>query len=73
MKKELFFEFEVNKATNTIEITREFNAEKSLVWQAWTQAEILDQWWAPKPFYTETKSLDLKVGGRWLRLVSPQG
>ncbi|MEZ5059069.1 MAG: SRPBCC domain-containing protein [Saprospiraceae bacterium] len=74
MKKELFFEFEVNKATNTIEITREFNAEKSLVWQAWTQAEILDQWWAPKPFYTETKSLELKVGGRWLyAMVSPQG
>ena len=74
MKPALLFDFIVDKATNRILITREFNAELELVWQAWTRAELLDQWWAPKPYHIETKKLDLSVGGMWLyAMVSPQG
>lgn len=44
-----------------------------LVWDAWTKPEILDQWWAPKPYQTETKSMDFREGGMWLyAMVSPE-
>ena len=70
----LLFDFTVNKATKTVSITREFAAELSLVWDAFTKKEILDQWWAPKPFSSRTKVLDFKVGGRrFYAMVSPEG
>lgn len=73
MNNNLFFDFTVNKEDNTIVITREFNANIELVWKAWTEAELLNQWWAPKPFHIETKTLDLKIGGQWLyAMVSPK-
>lgn len=73
MKSPLFFDFTVDKATNTIHITRQFDAELPLVWDAWTKADLLNQWWAPKPYHIETKTLELREGGRWLyAMVSPQ-
>ena len=73
MKSNLLFDFTVDKENATIHVTREFDAPVKLVWQAWTQAELLDQWWAPKPYRTETKSLDFREGGRWLySMVGPQ-
>ncbi len=47
-------------------ITRKFNASPALVWRTWTEAEFLNRWWAPKPWKTETKTMDFRVGGRWL-------
>ena len=74
MKSPLLFEFTVDKATATIHIKREFKASKALVWEAWTNPQLLDKWWAPKPYHIETKQLDLQVGGRWLyAMVSPKG
>jgi uncharacterized protein YndB with AHSA1/START domain len=73
MKNPLLFDFSVNKEDKTIHIQREFDANLELVWQAWTTAELLDQWWAPKPYHIETKRLDLSVGGMWLyAMVSPE-
>jgi uncharacterized protein YndB with AHSA1/START domain len=70
----LLFDFTVDKATKTVSITREFDAELSLVWDAFTTKEILDQWWAPKPFASKTKVMDFKVGGRrFYAMVSPEG
>jgi uncharacterized protein YndB with AHSA1/START domain len=74
MKKDLVFDFTVNKATKTVEITREFDAELSLVWEAFTKPKILDQWGAPKPMKAKTKFMDFKVGGRrFYAMVSPEG
>ena len=74
MKNNLQFDFTVNKATKTVFITREFDAELSLVWDAFTKAEILDQWVAPKPWTSKTKFMDFKVGGRrFYAMVSPEG
>lgn len=73
MKSDRLFEFSVKKENNTIHVKREFNAVLELVWDAWTKAELLDQWWAPKPYRTETKSLNLQVGGMWLyAMISPE-
>jgi uncharacterized protein YndB with AHSA1/START domain len=70
----LLFDFTVDKATKKVFITREFDAELSLVWDAFTKKEILDQWWAPKPWSSRTKVMDFKVGGqRFYAMVSPEG
>jgi uncharacterized protein YndB with AHSA1/START domain len=74
MKNNLLFEFTLDKATKTVFITREFDADLSLVWDAFTKAEILDQWVAPKPWTSRTKYMDFKVGGkRFYAMVSPEG
>jgi uncharacterized protein YndB with AHSA1/START domain len=49
-----------------ITIVREFDAALDLVWRAWTESKLLDQWWAPKPWIAETKSLKFEEGGYWL-------
>ncbi len=74
MKNNLLFDFTVDKATKTVFVTREFAAELSLVWDAFTKQEILDQWWAPKPFESKTKVMEFKVGGRrFYAMVGPEG
>lgn len=74
MKSDLLFEFNVDKATKTAFISREFDAERSLVWDAFTKAELLDQWIAPKPWKSKTKYMDFRVGGRrFYAMVSPDG
>ena len=68
------FDFSVDRQQKTTTVKREFPAELSRVWEAYTKSEILDQWWAPKPWKARTKSLDFKVGGRWLyAMVGPEG
>ena len=70
----LLFDFTVDKATKKVFINREFDAELSLVWDAFTKAEILDQWWAPKPWTSKTKVMNFEVGGRrFFAMVSPEG
>src|SRR6476620_10694609 len=70
----LLFDFTVDKPTKTVLVTREFAAGLSLVWDAFTKQEILDQWWAPKPWESKTKVMDFKVGGhRFYAMVSPEG
>ena len=74
MKSNLLFDFTVDKTNHTVFVTREFAAGLSLVWDAFTKQEILDQWWAPKPWVSRTKSMDFKVGGRrFYAMVSPEG
>jgi uncharacterized protein YndB with AHSA1/START domain len=74
MNKDLLFDFNVDKAAKTITITREFDAELSLVWDAFTKQEILDQWSAPAPMRCRTKYMDFKVGGRrFYSMISPDG
>ncbi len=70
----LLFDFTVDKAAKTVYITREFDADLSLVWDAFTKAEILDQWVAPRPYIARTKHMDFRVGGRrFYAMVSPEG
>src|SRR5450755_3171849 len=74
MKNDLLFDFTVDKATKTVFINREFDAGLSLVWDAYTKQEILDQWWAPKPWASKTKFMNFEVGGRrFYAMVSPEG
>lgn len=70
----LLFDFTVDQSTNSVLITREFDAALSLVWDAFTKQEILDQWWAPKPLASVTKAMNFEVGGRrFYAMVWPEG
>jgi uncharacterized protein YndB with AHSA1/START domain len=74
MKNNLLFDFIVDKQTKTVTVNREFAAELSLVWDAYTKPELLDQWWAPKPWESRTKFMDFREGGRrFYAMVSPDG
>ncbi|MFD2247535.1 SRPBCC family protein [Pontibacter ruber] len=74
MKHDLEFEFTVNKENKTITVKRAFAAELPLVWDAYTKSEILDQWWAPKPWKARTKTMDFREGGYWhYAMVGPEG
>lgn len=74
MSSSLLFNFKADKSTNTVFIEKEFDAERSLVWDAFTKQEILDQWWAPKPLMSKTKHMDFNVGGRrFYAMVSTDG
>jgi uncharacterized glyoxalase superfamily protein PhnB/uncharacterized protein YndB with AHSA1/START domain len=74
MSKAILFNFLVDKENKKINVERSFDAPLELVWAAWTEADILDQWWAPKPYQATTKSLDLREGGSWLyAMEGPEG
>lgn len=73
MNRALLFDFTVNKENSTIHVQRDFAANLHFVWDAWTQPELLDQWWAPKPYQTITKTMDFREGGYWhYRMIGPQ-
>ena len=74
MNNDLLFDFNVDKAAKMVYITREFNARQALVWDAFTKAELLDQWMAPAPMRAKTKYMNFEVGGRrFYAMISPDG
>ncbi len=74
MKSSILMDFSVDKVNKEINISREFAAPIEKVWAAWTESDLLDQWWAPKPWKARTKSMDFKAGGHWLyAMVGPDG
>lgn len=74
MKNNFPVDLTVDKATKTVHVTKEFNTGLDLIWDAFTKQEILDQWWAPKPYLSKTKVMDFKVGGRrFYAMVTPEG
>ena len=73
-KNSMQMDFIVDKETKAVSITKEFAFELDLVWDAYTKPELLDRWWAPKPWMSRTKAMDFKVGGRrFYAMVSPEG
>jgi uncharacterized protein YndB with AHSA1/START domain len=55
-------------------ITREFDAPKHLVYQAWTTPELVKRWWSGHQGEMTVAEIDLRVGGRWRYvMVAPGG
>jgi len=74
MSIHLAFNFSVDKENKIITVKREFAAARSFVWDAYTKSELLDQWWAPKPWKARTKTMDFREGGHWhYAMVGPAG
>jgi uncharacterized protein YndB with AHSA1/START domain len=68
------FVFEADLAAKKIHVVREFNAPVEKVWRAFTEAELLERWIAPKPWTAKFKTLDFTVGGISLyAMISPEG
>jgi len=59
---------------NELVIERVFDAPPELVWKAWTDPQLLMQWWGPKNFTAPACKLDFRVGGTYLFCMrSPEG
>ncbi len=57
-----------------VTITRVYDAPRELIWKAWTEPEVLKQWWGPKHFTAPVSEIDLRVGGRYLNCMrGPDG
>lgn len=70
----LKLDFRIDSEDNTIVVKKEFAAPVDIVWSAWTRAETLDKWWAPKPWKTKTKSMKFRENGKWFySMVGPEG
>src|SRR5260370_40313541 len=46
-------------------ITREFDAPKHLVYEAWTTPELVKRWWHANRGEVKSAEIDLRVGGMW--------
>lgn len=70
----MLFDFLVDKEKNTLTVKREFAAGRQLVWDAHTKSELLNQWFAPRPMTTKTKTMDFSEGGHWVyAMIEPNG
>lgn len=56
---------EQNTANREIVITRLMEAPRELVFQAWTDAERVGNWWGPNGFTTTTEHMEVRAGGEW--------
>jgi len=66
--------FSKDTENKKLTVVRAFDAPLEQLWKAWTESEILDQWWAPEPYRAETKTMDFREGGSWLyAMVGPEG
>lgn len=64
----------VSLPTDTqILITREFDAPRHLVYQAWTTPELIRQWWNARRGEVTVAEIDLRVGGEWRYAMMARG
>ena len=53
----------MTNSSKELSLTRLIKAPREKVYAAWTQPELMRQWFAPLPFTTPIVELDLRVGG----------
>lgn len=56
-----------------LSLERTFRAPIDTVWELWTTAEGIEQWWGPEGFEVRVGSLDLRPGGRLTYSMSAVG
>ena len=49
--------------THDLVISRLVRAPRAALWRAWTDPQLLKEWWCPKPWTTEVRAFDLRPGG----------
>ena len=54
-------------------ITRDFDAPKHLIYQAWTTPELIRRWWSANRGEVTVADVDLRVGGRWRWVMIAEG
>ncbi len=57
-----------------LHISQTYDTSIENLWDAFTNSEILSEWWAPKPYRLVTKSLNFTENGEWIYyMLSPEG
>ncbi|WP_313147907.1 SRPBCC family protein [Stenotrophomonas sp.] len=55
-------------------ISRVLAAPRAALWRAWTEPELLRQWWCPRPWTTEVRAFELRPGGAFHTFMQgPEG
>jgi len=55
-------------------ISRIVRAPRAALWRAWTDPDLLKEWWCPKPWTTEVRAFDLRPGGAFYTFMrGPDG
>ncbi len=61
-------------ADDQIQVVREFDAPRHLVWRAVTDPELVRRWWHAKRGEMTACEIDFRVGGRWrYAMTTPDG
>ncbi|MEA2125231.1 MAG: hypothetical protein QOI80_2013 [Solirubrobacteraceae bacterium] len=60
-------------ADDQILITREFDAPAHLLWEAWTNPELVRRWWHARRGEVIDVEIDLRVGGKWRHVMMAEG
>jgi uncharacterized protein YndB with AHSA1/START domain len=56
---------EVKRDERAITMSRILNAPRERVWEAYTNPELIPQWWGPRTHTTTVDQMDVRVGGVW--------
>lgn len=60
--------------TPLVIVRRTFNATPEAVWEAWTNPDLIKQWWGPETFTCPFAKIDMSKGGKFLFCMeSPEG
>ncbi len=61
-------------APHELVLTRLIQAPRRNLWRCWTEADLLKQWFAPRPWTTPRAELDVRPGGSSrVTMRSPEG
>lgn len=65
--------FNIDHKAATIFVMKIYKAEVDEVWNHFTKADLIDLWWAPKPWKCETKELNFQPNGFWnYAMIGPE-
>jgi len=57
-----------------LQITREFDAPRDLVFKAMTDPALVARWWGPRRYKTVVDKMDVRPGGQWrMRNIAADG
>ena len=66
--------FNIDQDEATVFVMKVYETKVPEVWKYFTNPELLDLWWAPKPWKCETQSFDFQSNGKWFyAMVGPEG
>src|SRR5919204_4261000 len=54
-------------------VTRDFDAPRHLVYEAWTAPELVKRWWHANRGEATVAEIDLRVGGKWRYVMVAEG
>lgn len=66
--------FTIDEDSASIYIMKIYRRQVSPIWKHFSEKELLDKWWAPKPWKCETQKINFAESGVWFyAMKSPDG